>query len=434
MISKATTIGEHKLHLGMLPTISAEVPEFIYIATNNARCNGFDLYIKEGDHVKVGQVIGMRHAGFFDQPVHSTVSGTFVGYEKHYHRSGKMVDFIKIQNDHLDEWDENLKPRTDEEIAQLNREDFVRILKDFASVGLGGSSFPTYIKFQTEHPIKTILINGIECEPFITADKRLMADVPEQIIDGMMIVGRFFDCKDIRLCVKSKYKEIIEIYNEILRRYPDSGIKVCPVGNFFPQGWEVAMIKSATGISVPSGHLPMEYGILDFNVSTCHGIYQAVRLNRPVVERYISVSGNGVRFPSNFKVRVGTPIQTLLDRCGGYAEPEKEKVFILGGPMMGASVPSDDCIITKTVTSVIIMNAEKEEEQPCIRCGSCVLSCPTHLEPKQIMDAVKANDRERIKALRPLTCIECGLCTYVCTSHIRVTDYIRRAKILAKLP
>ena len=178
----------------------------------------------------------------------------------------------------------------------------------------------------------------------------------------------------------------------------------------------------------------MEYGILDFNVSTCHGIYQAVRLNRPVVERYISVSGNGVRFPSNFKVRVGTPIKTLLDRCGGYADPEKEKVFILGGPMMGASVPSDDCIITKTVTSVIIMNAEDEEEQPCIRCGSCVLSCPAHLEPKQIMDAVKANDRERIKALHPLTCIECGLCTYVCTSHIRVTDFIRRAKILAKLP
>ena len=418
----------------MLPTINAEVPDYIYIATNNSRCDKADVLVKEGEHVKMGQVIGVRHAGFFDQPIHATVSGTFVGYEKHYHRSGKLVEFMKIENDHQDSWDETLQPRSDEEIDKLTREEMVKILKDFASVGLGGSSFPTYIKFQTDKPIKTILINGIECEPYITADKRLMMDVPEEIIQGMIYVGKVFNCKDIRLCVKSKYHDIQEIYREIMRRYPDAGLSVCPVGNYYPQGWELEMIKSATGIKVEQGKLPVEYGLLNFNVSTIHGIYQAVKLNRPVIERLISVSGDGIRFPSNFKVRVGTPIASLLERCGGYADPEKEKIFILGGPMMGASLPCDDCIITKTVTSVIVFNADKEDEMPCIRCGSCVLTCPSHLEPKQIMDAVKANDKERVKKLNPLRCVECGLCSYVCTSHIRVTDFIRRAKILAKLP
>ena len=434
MITKVIKIQDQKGLLRMLPTIAADVPDDIFIATSNSRCAKADVYVKEGDHVKIGQVIGMRHAGFFDQPIHATVSGTFVGFEKHYHRSGKLVDFFKIHNDHLDEWDEALKPRTDEEIAALSKEDITKILCDFASVGLGGSSFPTHVKFNTDKPIKTILINGVECEPYITADKRLMLEKPEEIIEGMQIIGKAFNCKDIRLCIKSKYHDIRQVYTEILKRYPDSGISVCPIGNFYPQGWEVAVIKSATGIQIPSGRLPSEFGIIDFNVSTAHGIYQAVRLNRPVVDRFISVTGDGVRFPSNFKVRVGTPIGSLLEKCGGYTEPEKEKIFILGGPMMGASLPSDDCIITKTVTSVIVLNARKDVEMPCIRCGTCVLSCPAGLEPKQIMDAVKANDKSRVKALNPLRCVECGLCSYVCTSHIRVTDYVRRAKILAKLP
>ena len=418
----------------MLPPIEADVPDFLFQATTNSRCNKCDILVKEGDPVKIGTVLGVRHAGFFDQPIHATCSGTYVGLEKHYHRSGKLVDFFKVQNDHLDQWDDRLKPRTDEEVAALSKDDIKNILMDFASVGLGGSSFPTYVKFQTDAKINTILINGIECEPYITADKRLMLEKPEEIIYGMQILGRAFDCHDIRLCIKSKYHDILQVYTEILKRYPDSGISVCPIGNFYPQGWEIAMIHSATGIQIPSGHLPTEYGIIDFNVSTAHGVYQSVKLNRPVTDRLISITGDGIRFPSNFKVRVGTPIKTLLEKCGGYLDNGKEKVVILGGPMMGASLPNDDCIVTKTVTSVIVLNAEKEDPMPCIRCGSCVLSCPTGLEPKQIMDAVKANDKARIKGLNPLRCIECGLCSYVCTSHIRVTDFIRRAKVLAKLP
>lgn len=434
MISKPKQIEDTKGLLGMLPTLPLEVPDDIFIATDNARCSNPDIYVKEGEHVLMGQLLGVRHGAFFDQPIQSSVSGTFVGFEKHYHRSGKLVDFFHIVNDHKNEEDPSIKVRTDEEIAKLTREDFVRILSENASVGLGGSSFPTHVKFKTDAKIDVILINGIECEPYITADHRMMLEHPDEIVQGIKYIQQAFDCKKAMICVKSKYTDLRMALGGYLKRFEDAGISLCPVGNFYPQGWEIAMIKSATGIEVESGHLPSEYGVADFNVSTVYGIYYAIKYNRPIHERFISITGDGIRYPSNFIVRLGTPIKSLLERCGGYVEPEKNKVFILGGPMMGACIPSDDCIITKTVTSVIVLNETPIEEEPCIRCGSCVLSCPAHLQPKLIMDAVKAMDKAKVKMLNPLRCIECGLCSYVCTSGIRVTDHVRKAKMIAKLP
>lgn len=433
MIARSGAIKDTKGLLSTLPTLHLDVPDYLFIATDNARCPKSEIYVKDGDHIYLGQVIGMRDGGFFKQPIHATCSGTVEGYEEHYHRSGKKVRFLRLHNDHKDEWDPSIKPRTEEEIQKLTRKDFAEILEKTAMVGLGGSSFPTYVKFNNDKKIDVILINAIECEPYITADIRLMNEEMERIVRGIQYLQIAFECKKALICIKKKHGTLCRVYDEYLRRYPDSGISVCRVGNFYPQGWEIAMIKSALGIDVPSGHLPSEYGIANFNVSTVWGIYEAVKHNRAVIERRVSVTGDGVRFPSNFIVRIGTPLKTLLERCGGYAHPEKDKLFILGGPMMGASLPSDDCIITKTVTSVLAFDYEEKKEAPCIRCGSCVYSCPTGLEPKQIMDAVKAFDKERIKALSPLRCIECGLCSYVCTSHIRVTDYIRRAKMFAKI-
>lgn len=432
MIAKAKEIHDTKRILGEQPTLHLDVPDELFSATDNARCGNAEMFVKEGDHVYMGQLIGMRDGRFFKQPIHASCSGTVGTYEEHYHRSGKKVKFLKIYNDHKDEWDPSIKPRSDEEIEKLTRADFAKILEQNAMVGLGGSSFPTHIKFNNDKKIETILINGVECEPYINADIRLMFEEMEKIITGCTYLQKAFDCKRVLICVKKKHGELISVYRNYLKRFKGSGIEVCPVGNFYPQGWEIAMIKSALGIDIPTGHLPSEFGIANFNVSTVWGIYEAVKNNRPVCERRISITGDGIRFPSNFVVRLGTPLPLLLEKCGGFKHHDKDKVFILGGPMMGASLPSDDCIITKTVTSVLVFDKEELPEAPCIRCGSCVYSCPTGLEPKQIMDAVKAFDKERIKALNPLKCIECGLCTYVCTSHIRVTDYIRRAKIFAK--
>jgi len=432
MISKTRGIKDTKGLVRHLPAIRFLKPQYVYLATDNARCSNCELFIKPGDKVKAFQLIGMRHAAYFDQPIHSTVSGTFVGLEKHYHRSGKVVDFIKLENDFKDTPDDTvLKERSDEEIYKMTREEMTQIIKDAAMVGLGGSSFPTYVKFQVKDPINVLLINAIECEPYITADQRIIMEYPYRVIEGIKYLMHAFNVKRAIICIKKKYHDVDEILTQIAQK--EEGIEVCKVGNFFPQGWEVAMIKSALGINIKPGELPSKYGIINFNVSTCVGIYKAIKWNMPVIKRSITVTGDGVKYPQNFRVLVGTSLKEILPLTGGYKNPDVPKMIIMGGPMMGASIPSDDCIITKTVTSIIVLDKVDYKEEPCVRCGSCVLSCPTGLEPVQIMNAVKALDKEKIKALNSLRCIECGLCTYSCTSKIKILDYIRKGKVMAKL-
>ena len=435
MIKKTTHINDPLKLLEILPTVQVPVPEYLYLATSNARCPKAEIFIKEGDYVKCGQQVGVRHAAFFDQPIHASCSGIFEGYEKHYHRSGKQVDFLKIHNDFKDTWGDSIHTRTDEEIAQMSKAEMTQIIKDTAMVGLGGSSFPSYIKMQTDKPIKTILINGIECEPYINADKRSMMENAPQLLEGIKYLMQAFSCQDARICVKAIHNEIFVLYNYLLQSEQYKGITMAPMKNYYPQGWEIAMIKQATGIEVPSGHLPSEFGIMNFNSSTVIGIQEAIRYNRPVTNRKVTVTGNGICHPSNFEVRIGTPIKYLIEHCGGYKNPNVPKIFILGGPMMGASEASEDCICSKTVTSLIVLDHQEYKEEPCIRCGSCVLSCPVGLQPVTIMNAMKHMpvDKEKIKMLNPLKCIECGLCTYSCTSKIQVTDYIRRAKVIARL-
>lgn len=431
MIAKARKLQLPKIVTEELPTLRFVDPDFVYIATNNARCKTADLCIKEGDYLKIGQVIGMRHGGFFEQPIHSTVSGTFVGLEKHYHRNGKMVDFIKIQNDKKDVFDESLFTRSDEEIFKMTKDEITKVVKDTALVGLGGSSFPTYIKFQTDLPIHTILINGIECEPLLTSDYRIMMEYPDRIMKGISYAMHAFNAKKAIICFKKKHKDLKLLYKEIIRRYPDIDVSIGLMDDFYPQGWEIAMIKKALHIDVKSGELPSKYGVMNFNVSTIVGLYKALKYNMPVVKRNITITGNGIKYPQNLRVRVGTSIRELINLCGGYVD-DGPFVFIVGGPMMGASLDCDDVIITKTVTSIIVLKKIDFQENPCIRCGSCGYSCPTKLMPWAIMNAVKSLNKERLKALHPERCIECGLCAYACTSKINVTDYIRRAKLLAK--
>lgn len=288
---------------------------------------------------------------------------------------------------------------------------------------------------QTDKKINTILVNGIECEPYINADKRTMMENAYQLLDGIRFLMHAFSCDDARICVKGIHKEIFVYYNYLLSDERYKGISMSKMKNFYPQGWEIAMIKEATGIEVPTGHLPSEFGIINFNSSTVVGIEEAIRKNKPVTDRKVTVTGNGIVKPANFVVRIGTPVKYLIEQCGGYKDPEIKKTFILGGPMMGASETNDDCICTKTVTSIIVLNHKEYKEEPCIRCGSCVLSCPVGLQPVSIMNAMKHMpvDKEKIKLLNPLKCIECGLCTFSCTSKIHVTDYVRRAKTIARL-
>lgn len=431
MIQKTREIDDIRKLTKYLPTVRYVDPEFVYFAVTNARCPEGEVYVKPGDIVKMGQVIGIRRASFFEQNIHSTVSGEVIGIVKKFHRSGKLIDFIKIKNDKKDEYVENAKMRSEEEIKKLTREDITKIVKDCSLVGLGGSSFPTYIKFQTKDPIHTIVINGIECEPYLSSDHRLMMEFPDRIMKGISYAMQAFDAKEAIIAIKSKYDDIYDVLSAVKEKYPDINVKIARVGNFYPQGWEIAMIKSVLGIDIQSGVLPSKYGIMDFNVSTIVGLYRAIRYNMPVLKRNFTLTGDGIKHPQNFRVRIGTSVQELIELCGGYID-DSDKVLIMGGPMMGACLVRDDAVVTRTCTSLIVLNDQKEYEQPCVRCGSCTYSCPTGLSPVQIMNAYKANDLEAIKGLGIKKCIECGMCSYTCTSKIHVTEFMRKAKRMAK--
>ena len=433
MIAKTRQIANIRHLTNSLPTIRYVDPDYVYIAVTNARCGQGELYVKAGDKVKMGQQIGLRKGPFFEQPIHSTVSGEVVGTVKKFHRSGKLTEFVQIKNDKQNTFADSIKERTDEEIAKLTREDFVEITKNCSLVGLGGSSFPTYIKFQTTDPIDTICINGVECEPYLSADHRLIMEHPRRIIQGCLYALQAFNAKRVVICIKKKYQDLYDTLTAELTRFDNAPVFVKRVGNYYPQGWEIEMIKTGLGIKVPTGVLPAKLGVMVFNVSTIAGLWRAIKWNEPVMKRNFTCTGDGIKTPSNFRLRIGTSLKEIIDQCGGYTPEPENKVLILGGPMMGANLVRDDAVITKTCTSCIILDEKKEVEEPCVRCASCVYSCPAGLQPVKIMQAVKNNDKEALKTkLNIKACILCGMCSYTCTSKIHLTDYCRKAKKMAQ--
>ena len=341
MIAKSRIIQDNRGLNGMnVASLELKAPEFVYLPLQNSRCPKAESLVKEGDKVLLGQKIGVRHAAWFDQNIHATVSGVVVGIEKHGYRNGKIVEAIKIKNDFKDELDPSIVEKSDEEIAKLSREEITELVKDCSMVGLGGSSFPTFVKFQTKDPINTILINGIECEPYLNADQRLMAEKTEMLVKGLHLLQQAFGTKDIRVCVKAKHAELCAQLKEAFEK-DGQGIVLAEMDNFYPQGWEVAMIEKATGIRLASGELPAKRGIIDFNVTSVIGIYMAVKYHQPVYERYMAIQGDGIKNPSNVRVRIGTLLSEVIAQCGGYTD-DSNKVLILGGPMMGSAIPTDE--------------------------------------------------------------------------------------------
>ncbi len=431
MIARTKKIPDQKNITKDLPSVRYVDPEYVYIPITNSRCPKGELFIKEGDKVKVGQVIGMRDGGFFEQPIHSTVSGEMVGFEKKFHRSGKLLECAVLKNDKEDTFCDESVERTEEEIAKLTQEDFAKIAKQNSVVGLGGSGFPTYIKFQTKETIDTIILNGVECEPYLTSDYRLMLEFPDRLFKGLKYMMQALNAKRGVIAIKENKEDLYDTLTTVAKaRYPKLNVEIKKVGNYYPQGWEIETIKSAIGVKVPLGVLPAKLGIMVFNVSTAVAMYKAVKYNIPVIKRFFTVTGDGLERPQNFRVRIGTSIKEMLEMCGGYLDGDK--VLVLGGPMMGASLVRDDIIVSKSSTSVLAFNVDEQKEEPCVRCASCVYSCPVKLQPVQLMNAVKAKNSDAVEKLDIKKCILCGLCSYVCTSKIHLTEYMRKAKKMVK--
>ncbi len=431
MIAKTRAISDVLNMTTMLPTIHFTNPERIYVSVTNARCSKAEVYVKAGDKVKIGTVIGKRDGGYFEQNMYSTVSGTVLGIVKKWHRTGKLMDFVEIENDFKEETEPDIYERSAEEVASYTREDIIEKVKKNSVIGLGGSTFPSYIKLQACKNVHTLIINGVECEPYLTTDHRILLEYPEKVMEGISYLLKATGAKKAYLCFKKKYDDLFSVLSGVKKRFADLPIEIKKVENYYPQGWELELIKTVTGKRIPQEERPIDHGIVVFNASTTLGIYRAVRLNMPVIERNFTMTGDGVKYPSNIRMRVGTPIKDLLDICGGYTD-DSDKVLIMGGPMMGACLLKDDAICSTSCTSAIVLQAKEYKEEPCIRCASCVYSCPCSLQPVLIMNAVKTKDVDGLKRLHANKCIECGMCTYTCTSKIHLTDYMRKAKKLIK--
>jgi len=427
VIEKTRMIPDGKDAIKKAPILHFKEAKYLYYPITNARCPVGETCVLGGQFVKVGEQIGTRKGAFFEQPIHATASGEIVGIEKHHDQNGKLVDCIILKNDQKYTLHENISDRSDEEIANLKNTDLIQIAKDMGLVGLGGGGFPTYIKLSTTEEIHTIVINGVECEPYLISDYDLMLSNSHQIIKGLVYAMQAMNVKKGVIAIKKKYQSVKEKLEFAITEYPDFDIKVALVGNYYPQGWELETVKSAINVKIPQGELTAKYGVLIFNVATIESLYHAVKHKMPVLERFFSLSGDGIK-PTSFRARIGTKISDLVPLAGGYLNEDIPKTLVLGGPMMGANTLSDDVMITHTLTSMIVFNDVEYFEEPCIHCASCVYSCPVKIQPVQIMNALKLGSVEDLEILNVNKCIECGLCSYVCPSKIHLTQYMRDSK------
>jgi len=420
-------LPENKHHTEHKPIEVLPVPQKAYISLSQhvgAPCDILD--VKPGDVVKKGQRIASANAKVF-APVHSSLSGKVLAIQNWPHPVAGKGRAVVIENDGLD-FSEPVKARSEEEVRSLSPAQIQRIVMEAGVVGMGGAAFPTHLKLTPVNPIKTLIINCAECEPFLTGDFRLMVEKTREIVQGIKIVAQCLRVSDILIAVEDNKPEAVERFS---RECPvGSGIQVKVLKSMYPQGGEKTLIKNALKKEVPRGKLPFDIGVVVQNVGTVYAVYEAVYYHKPLYERVVTVAGSCLTNPKNLLVRIGTPIKNLIEFCGPVSE-EPAKI-VIGGPMMGLAQYSDSVPVIKSTTGVIFFNkkeARATTESPCIRCGACVRGCSQGLMPCMINLAVERGLWDQVGSLGVLDCVECGCCSYVCPSNRHLVQSIKRAKL-----
>ncbi len=383
------------------------------------------LIVAKGDVVKKGQLIGEAD-GFVSAPLHSPTSGTVGDTVLVPGVAGNMIPAVEIVSDGQDEWGGLMEPIAD--WRNTDREILKKRVGDAGIVGMGGAAFPTLVKLSPppEKAIDTLVLNGAECEPYLTADHRLMLERTEAVLEGAAIEAKILKVSRIYLGIEKNKPDAIEALQKVADKY---NVEVVPLRVRYPQGAEKQLIYATTGRQVVAGGLPMDVGCVVQNVGTCAAIRDAVVEGKPLIERYTTITGTPVVRPATWKLRIGTPVTEALKLAGGLKA--KAAKLIMGGPMMGFTQASSDVTVTKNTSGILLMQASETSmytSNPCLRCGRCVDACPMRLQPGPISIMVESEKYDAAEHAFVMDCMECGVCTYVCPAKRPLVQHFRRAK------
>ncbi|MBQ1812472.1 MAG: RnfABCDGE type electron transport complex subunit C [Bacilli bacterium] len=387
-------------------------PDKVYVPlmNNNTPC---DCLVKKGKKVKKGTVIGIRKN--MDFPVLSPVSGIVVDIDKCLYLNGEEVPCVVIENDKKETV---LKKVLVDDIAKYTKEEFVELLKKCAVTGMGGSDFPTFFKYKSDASF--LIVNAVECEPYLTADMMLVKLKAEAILESIDAIRKINNIKKCFIAFKENNDIVRNAFLEYIGRYED--IVLSPVKNIYPMGWERHLVKSVLNLEYE--RYPSEVGVIVNNVSTIFAIYKALKFQRNITKRIVTITGEGFTEPINVLVKVGTDMSSIIKKIGKY-KGEKLK-FIAGGPMMGTALSSDHIVVSNNLGAVTIISDTEDYKNECISCSKCVNVCPAKLCPVLIMKNI--DNVNELKKLHPELCVECGLCSYVCPSKLGVRDFVVKAK------
>lgn len=418
---------ENKLSAGKKIEV-LPIPKTVFIPVAQHIGAPSTAVVNKGDVVKTGQIIA-KSSGFVSTNIHSSVSGKVKKIDLAPDSSGypKQGIFIDVEGD---EWMEEIN-RSEDLAKEFNLDgpQIVQKIQEAGIVGLGGATFPTHVKLVPPKGMKAeiLLINGVECEPYLTSDHCLMLEKADEILVGTQLLMKAMNVDKAAIGIENNKPDAIQLLTDKAKNY--KGISVVPLKVKYPQGGEKQLIKAVTGREVPSGALPISVGAVVSNVGTAFAVYEAVQKNKPLFERVVTITGKGVKNPSNFKVRIGTATSELIEAAGGL--PENTGKIISGGPMMGRAVTSPDIPVTKGTSGILIVPETEAKRKPymeCIRCSRCVSVCPMGLEPYLLMTLGQKQIFDRAENERVMDCIECGSCTYTCPSYRPILDYIRFGK------
>ena len=406
--------------------VPAAIPDRLYIPLSQHIGAPCAPVVVVGDAVKKGQLIGMGK-GFVSSPVHASVSGKVVAIDVMEHPGGSFVPCVVIENDHKEEWAETVQRPGDP--ADLTPEQIRKIILDAGIVGMGGATFPSHVKYAPVEgkKVEAVILNGVECEPFLTADHRLMLEKSQRIVAGLGYIMRSVGCDSGVIAIEDNKMDAVAALKQASAAL--ANVRVVVLKEKYPQGSEKQLIYACTGKEVPVGGLPIAVGVIVNNVGTAAAVAEAVENGIPLIERYVTVSGLGVRTPANYSVRIGTLFSDLIAQSGGYSG-EVDRI-IAGGPMMGKTVFSDSVPVVKGTSGIVIMAKDcrkPSREYACVRCAKCVDACPAVLEPTSLAKMAKRGAWEEAEKADVLSCIECSSCVYACPSQIPLIEYIRRAK------